>query len=56
MLPELEQGLIGAAPGEKRNVTVNFPPDYRAHRACGQVGDFRHRDQDGRGAGAAGDR
>src|SRR5271170_4020882 len=25
MLPELEQGLIGATPGEQRNVTVNFP-------------------------------
>src|SRR6202789_1066640 len=30
MLPDLEQGLIVTAPGEKRNVTVNFPADYRA--------------------------
>src|SRR6202035_3772797 len=28
MLPDLEQGLVGASPSEKRGVTVNFPADY----------------------------
>ena len=40
MLPELEQGLIGATPGEKRDVTVNFPPDYRAAELAGKTATF----------------
>src|SRR5258708_5512490 len=40
MLPELEQGLIGAIAGEKRNVTVNFPPDYRAAELAGKAAIF----------------
>ena len=36
MLPDLEQGLVGAAAGEKRNVTVNFPSDYRASELAGK--------------------
>src|ERR1700729_2331010 len=40
MLPELEQGLIGASPGEKRDVTVNFPPDYRATELAGKQAIF----------------
>src|ERR1700744_3802192 len=40
MLPELEQGLIGAAPGEKRDVTVNFPADYRATELAGKKAIF----------------
>jgi trigger factor len=40
MLPELEQGLIGAAPNEKRNVTVNFPADYRATELAGKAAIF----------------
>jgi trigger factor len=40
MLPELEEGLIGAAPGEKRSVTVNFPPDYRAAELAGKSAIF----------------
>jgi len=40
MLPELEQGLIGATPGEKRDVTVNFPPDYRAAELAGKTASF----------------
>jgi len=40
MLPDLEQGLIGAAPGEKRNVTVNFPADYRATELAGKSAIF----------------
>jgi trigger factor len=27
MLPDLELGLIGASPGEKRDISVNFPAD-----------------------------
>jgi trigger factor len=37
MLPELEQGLVGATAGEKRNVTVNFPADYRASELAGKT-------------------
>jgi trigger factor len=40
MLPELEQGLIGAGAGEKRDVTVNFPPDYRATELAGKSAIF----------------
>ena len=40
MLPELEQGLIGAGAGEKRSVTVNFPPDYRATELAGKSAVF----------------
>jgi trigger factor len=40
MLPELEQGLIGATPGEKRDVAVNFPPDYRAAELAGKAAIF----------------
>src|SRR3984957_14197466 len=40
MLPELEQGLIGATPGEKRDVTVNFPSDYRAAELAGKQAIF----------------
>jgi trigger factor len=40
MLPDLEQGLIGAVAAEKRNVTVNFPPDYRATELAGKAAIF----------------
>jgi trigger factor len=40
MLPELEQGLVGAAAGEKRDVTVNFPSDYRASELAGKTAVF----------------
>jgi trigger factor len=40
MLPELEQGLIGAGAGEKREVTVNFPSDYRAVELAGKTAIF----------------
>ena len=36
MLPQLEQGLIGAAVGEKRSIVVNFPADYRATELAGK--------------------
>jgi len=40
MLPDLEEGLIGANAGEKRNVTVSFPNDYRATELAGKQAVF----------------
>jgi trigger factor len=40
MLPELEQGLVGAHPSEKREITVEFPSDYRAAELAGQSARF----------------
>jgi trigger factor len=40
MLPDLEQGLIGATPGEKRDISVNFPADYRATELAGKTAVF----------------
>jgi trigger factor len=40
MLPDLEQGLVGASAGEKRDVTVNFPADYRATELAGKQAIF----------------
>src|SRR5579862_4928820 len=40
MLPDLEAGLIGATPSEKRDVTVNFPADYRATELAGKTAIF----------------
>ena len=40
MLPDLEDGLIGAGAGEKRDVTVNFPSDYRATELAGKQAVF----------------
>lgn len=40
MLPQLEQGLIGALPGEKRSISVNFPADYRATELAGKEAIF----------------
>ncbi len=40
MLPDLEQGLIGAVAGEKRSVTVHFPADYRAAELAGKTAVF----------------
>jgi trigger factor len=40
MLPDLEQGLVGAAPSDKRNVIVNFPADYRAAELAGKSAIF----------------
>lgn len=36
MLPELEQGLLGARAGEQRDIEVNFPADYRATELAGK--------------------
>ena len=40
MLPQLEQGLIGAAAGEHRDIRVNFPADYRATELAGKLAVF----------------
>jgi trigger factor len=40
MLPDLEEGLIGTTLSEKRNVTVNFPSDYRAAELAGKQAIF----------------
>jgi trigger factor len=40
MLAELEQGLVGATPGEKRSINVNFPADYRATELAGKLAVF----------------
>jgi trigger factor len=40
MLPDLEQGLIGAHLAEKRDITVNFPADYRATELAGKSARF----------------
>jgi trigger factor len=40
MLPELEAGLIGAAPGDHRDIVVPFPADYRATELAGKSADF----------------
>ena len=41
MLPQLEQGLIGAAVGEERTVAVDFPIDYRATELAGKRASFK---------------
>jgi trigger factor len=40
MLPQLEQGLIGAAAGEHRDINVTFPADYRATELAGKAAIF----------------
>jgi trigger factor len=40
MLPQLEQGLVGALIGEKRDIRVNFPADYRATELAGKEAIF----------------
>jgi trigger factor len=41
MLPEFEQGLIGAAAGETREIALVFPADYRAAELAGKRAVFR---------------
>ena len=41
MLPQLEQGLIGASAGESRDVGVDFPADYRATELAGKHAVFK---------------
>jgi trigger factor len=40
MLPQLEQGLVGAAPGDHRDIEVHFPADYRATELAGKIATF----------------
>jgi trigger factor len=40
VLPELEQGLEGAEPGDERTVEVNFPEDYPAEEVAGKTAQF----------------
>ena len=40
VLPELEQGLEGAEPGEERQVSVAFPDDYPAEEVAGKTAEF----------------
>jgi trigger factor len=40
MLAQLEQGLVGAAPGEHREIEVHFPADYRAAELAGKTAVF----------------
>jgi trigger factor len=40
MLPELEQGLIGAVAGDHREISVSFPADYRATDIAGKTAVF----------------
>jgi trigger factor len=40
MLPDLEQGLVGAAPDEQRDIRVSFPADYRATELAGKTAVF----------------
>jgi trigger factor len=40
VLPELEQGLEGAEPGEERQVPVTFPDDYPAEEVAGKTAEF----------------
>jgi trigger factor len=41
MLPQLEQGLLGAAAAEQRTIDVDFPPDYRATELAGKRASFK---------------
>src|ERR1700736_4787024 len=41
MLPQLEQGLIGAAAGEQKTVDVDFPADYSATELAGKRASFK---------------
>jgi trigger factor len=40
VLPELEQGLEGAEPGDERQVPVTFPEDYPAEEVAGKTAQF----------------
>ena len=40
MLPQLEEGLVGAAAGDRRDIDVDFPADYRATELAGKRAKF----------------
>jgi trigger factor len=37
LMPEIEQGLTGALPGQERTLTVTYPADYRQEDLAGQT-------------------
>ncbi len=37
LLPDLEAGLMGAAAGQERTITVNYPADFRQEELAGQT-------------------
>ncbi len=41
VLPELEQGLVGAKAGDEKEVEVTFPDDYPAEELAGKVAVFK---------------
>ncbi len=41
MLPEIEQSLLGAQAGEDKEVTLQFPADYRATELAGKTAVFK---------------
>jgi trigger factor len=41
MLPEFEQGLMGAVAGEAKQISLTFPADYRAADLAGKQADFK---------------
>ena len=48
MLAQLEQGLIGAAEGETKEIGVDFPADYRATELAGKHANLQGRRQERR--------
>jgi trigger factor len=40
VLPELEEALVGAKPGDERQATVPFPDDYPAEEVAGKSAEF----------------
>ena len=40
VLPEMEQALQGAKPGDERQATLTFPDDYPAEEVAGKTADF----------------
>ena len=40
VLPELEQGLEGAEPGDQRTIDVSFPEDYPGEEVAGKTAQF----------------
>jgi trigger factor len=41
MLPQLEEGLIGAGAGDEKTIEVDFPADYRATELAGKRAAFK---------------
>ncbi|MFO1468986.1 MAG: trigger factor [Steroidobacteraceae bacterium] len=41
MLPQIEQGLVGTRAGDSKDITVDFPADYRAQELAGKHALFK---------------